>query len=242
MTAPVFIDSDTLDPDMMPAPTPSADDLRSRTPGEPASPEAPFGWMKDRKTKEVRPRKTMGRQVKGGKPAASVAPPANRAAAKPRTAPAPAALSEAERTKQAAGTLGAVWYLAAMMPSPPEGKKVAGRDLAALDTRIKASAALLQDHTPGLSAAAGMAAKHSTPVARVLDSLSSTDGPAWVIPVLMAVVPFAGAMAALWKAPIEQINHLAARTRDQAAAIRQGPAEAVAAEVAFRAAEPPLAT
>lgn len=237
MTAPVFIDSDTLDPDMMPAPTPSADDLRSRTPGEPASPEAPFGWMKDRKTKQIRPRKSAG-QIRNGKPAASVAPPANRAAAKPRTAPAPAALSEAERTKQAAGTLGAVWYLAAMMPSPPEGKKVAGRDLAALDTRIKASAALLKDHTPGLSAAAGMAAKHSTPVARVLDSLSSTDGPAWVIPVLMAVVPFAGAMAALWKAPVEQINHLAERTRAQAAEIRQGPhAQAAADEAAFRSAE-----
>lgn len=181
----------------------------------PHDPEAPFGWMVDRATGERRPRKTAGRQVKGrGK---STPPPKKRAANAPRVAPPPpgAAPVASSHAAQAGMLLDMVWMTAAGIPTPPPGARVFGVDVHGVSIRSKASAAILAHHKPAVASSVGAIADHVPLVARGIEAASRDDGPAWVFPVMFALVPFVGQMAAMWRAPLDQIAGLAAQTDAQ---------------------------
>ena len=189
----------------------------------PHDPEAPYGWMVDPKTGERRPRKTAGRQVKSGR-GKSTPPPKKRAANAPRVArPAPDASAPApigsSHAAQAGMLLDMVWMTAAGIPTPPPGARVFGVDVHGVSIRSKASAAILAHHKPAVAQSVGTIADHVPLVARGIEAASRDDGPAWVFPVMFALVPFVGQMAAMWRAPVDQIAGLAAQTDAQFRAI-----------------------
>lgn len=173
-----------------------------------ADPEAPYGWMVDPVTGEKRPRKTAGRQKAGGR-GKSTPPPKKRTANAPRVAraPQPAAgpppVAGANHAQQVATLLDMAWMTAAGIPTPPLGARVLGVDVHALSIRSKASAAILVDHRTALAQSVGTIADHVPMIGRGLDAASRDDGPVWIFPVMFALVPFAGQMAAMWRAPIE---------------------------------------
>lgn len=202
----------------------------------PADPEAPFGWMVDPVTGEKRPRKTAGRQKAGGRK--STPPPKARRANAPRVArPATAGPAAppvgSSHAAQTGMLLDMVWMTAAGIPTPPPGARVFGVDVHAVSIRSKASAAILAHHKPAVAQSVGTIADHVPLVARGIEAASRDDGPAWVFPVMFALVPFVGQMAAMWRAPIEQIAELAATTDAQFRAITGG-APAAPAQVEQR--------
>jgi len=202
----------------------------------PADPEAPFGWMVDPRTGEKRPRKTAGRQKTAGRGKATP-PPKKRATNAPRVARpagpdgAPPPMAASSHTTQAGMLLDMLWMTAAGIPTPPPGARALGVDVHAVSIRTKASAAVLAHHKPAVAQSVGTIADHVPMIGRGIEAMSREDGAAWVFPVMFALVPFVGQMAAMWKAPIDQIAGMAAQT-DATFRAMVGPAPQAPAAVA----------
>lgn len=221
--------------------TPDADDKKTRKADKsPVSdPEAPFGWMKDPKTGETRPRKRPGKQSSGAK----TEPPPRRAATKARSAPAPARAAQ-----DYAGAIGelaqGVWMIMAAVPTVDQ--KVGKINLADVSTRFKAQASILKENGDGVVKGLTMMAQHNAQVRAGIDKLSSETGPAWILPAMMLMLPFVGQSAAMWRAPVSgDVTLLARRTEKEFddmmnsamrdAAAEQESADLLAAQDAARA-------
>lgn len=187
--------------------------VRKAAPDEPkpvpADPSAPFGYMKDPRTGEVRPRKTAGRQPKQAK---SIAAPKARAANKPRiAADAPAELAPvvtpADHAAQVGSLIDGLWMVAGAIPATDA--KVFGVDIGALAVRAKATATVMQQQRASLSQGLGKMADNVEFIGKGVEYLAKDGGPGWVIPAALMILPFVGAMGQLWSAPIEQIKPLA---------------------------------
>lgn len=223
---------------------PSASDraARTTTPDAPRpmgpDPDAPYGYMIDPKTKQARPRKTAGRQVPGGK---QVPAPKARPANKPRTAPAPPAAGEpalspvapASHAEQVAGLVDGLWMLAAAIPMT-DGNLL-GMNVRPVLVRAKAQAEILQQQKQSFSQGLGMMADHVPVVARGVEFMAREDGPAWWLPAMMLIVPFVMQTSEMWRAPIAEIEGLAATTDAKWNAVAQGQQAAINAAKAEQA-------
>jgi len=208
----------------------------------PVTPDAPYGWMTDPKTGEVRPRKTAGRQLVApkGKRARKPPPepPRNRAANKPRTAPPPPAalpagpVAAADHARQVDGLLQFTWTAVAAMPPAAPGTKVLGMDMGALSIRARAGVAVMMHHRAELAYAGGAIADHVPLIARGVEAMSREDGAAWVFPVMMTLIPFATAMAEIARRPLAELAPLAQETTDQFRAMAKAQMDAAAAQAA----------
>lgn len=163
------------------------------------NPEAPYGWMKDPKTGESRPRKRPGRQARS-----DTAPPPGRPsnASRERQAP-PSAKKSVDYRKPLMDTVEGFWMILAAIPSSDKPTKVAGIDVHALTIRAKAQAAVLEDNAGQLVNAANMVAQHNDAFARGVEKWTSSTGPAWIMPAMMTVLPFVVASAQVWRVPVE---------------------------------------
>lgn len=216
-----------------PAATPADTKARTATPAKSptVNPEAPYGWMKDPKTGETRPKLRPGKQ--SGK---TVAAPPSRAATKPREAKA-VATSTTDYRAQAMGLLDGVWTLAASLPAPEPGTKILGRDLANPVIRVKAQAAIMKDNGQGLVNGIGIMAQHSAPVRNFITNTGDESGPLWILPAMMALLPFVGQSLNMWRSDMsDDLVNLAARTDQEFenlvnGAIAQAQAEMQSADI-----------
>lgn len=190
----------------------------TKAPEVPADPEAPYGYMRDPKTGEMRPKKAPGRgSGNGAKKAAP--PPANRAANRPRTVtgePLKPARSYAEKVGTLVDTL---WMVTAA--TPVVQGTVAGVDMRAVTVKVKAQGALLKDQRPALVQGLGIMAENSAAVRRGIDWVESEEGPGWILPAMFAMMPFVAQTVALWKGTMEAAAPLAQRTQVEFAALAQ---------------------
>jgi roadblock/LC7 domain-containing protein len=190
------------EPDILP-PVPELADSKPRAitaAKEPVTnPEAPYGWMKDPKTGETRPRKRPGRQAKADAP-----PPPGRAsnASRERQAP-PSGKKSVDYRKPLMDTVEGFWMILAAIPSSDKPVKVAGIDVHSLTIRAKAQAAVLEENAAQLVNAANMVAQHNDSFAKGVEKWTSSTGSAWIMPAMMAVLPFAVASAQVWRVPVE---------------------------------------
>jgi hypothetical protein len=199
------------------------EDLRPRTTAPPtapktptfkpavADPEAPYGWIDDPTAPGGRrPKKRPGKQSTKG----TLPPPAKRPATEPRTRSAPAGSSRPKDYSQPlAEAAQAVWFLLAGVPTPDEPTKVLGVDLVSASIRLKAQAAVLEDNTGQIVASVNLMAQHSKPVRTAVEKYTAETGPAWILPAMMALLPFAVQSAMIWRAPVPgDLSDLAKRT------------------------------
>jgi hypothetical protein len=191
-------------------PTTTPGDSKPRTAtagGKPpvVDPDAPYGYMKDPATGKTRPKKAPGR----GKSAQA---PPDRPSAKPRAAravPSP----KTDYRRDVMTLLDGVWTLAASVPDVEPGTKVMGVDIRSPLVRVKAQAAIMKDNAMGLVNGFGIMAQHSAPVRNFIAKAGDESGPAWILPAMMALLPFAAQSAAMWRAPLEgDVVKLAERT------------------------------
>lgn len=198
-------------------PAPDAADRKPRAADKPVvtDAEAPFGWMKDPVTGETRPRKRPGKQAK------SAPPPRQRPANKTRSTPAQLGKGSTQKHAEAvAGLTESVWLLLAAIP--PVDYVVPGTRLSirTVSTRARAQAALIEDNQQGLVQGVTMIADHSGPVSRALLKANSDDSPIWVLPAMLALMPFVVQSAAMYGAPVDgSVELLAARTGDKFSAM-----------------------
>jgi hypothetical protein len=109
--------------------------------------------------------------------------------------------------------LDGVWTLAASVPDVEPGTKVMGVDIRSPLVRVKAQAAIMKDNAMGLVNGFGIMAQHSAPVRNFIAKAGDESGPAWILPAMMALLPFAAQSAAMWRAPLEgDVVKLAERT------------------------------
>jgi hypothetical protein len=199
------------DPEMaMPAPDPADTKPRTATAPKPpvADPEAPYGWMRDPKTGETRPKKRPGRQ--GTKTATP--PPSHRPTTQARTRSAPAAGAK-DFTGQLAEAGQGIWLLLAGIPTPDKPVRIAGIDMTAISIRAKAQAAVLDQNLGQIVASVNLMAQHSKPVRNAVVRYTADTGPAWVLPAMMALAPFVFQSAMIWRAPVSgDITNLARHT------------------------------
>lgn len=165
--------------------------------------------MKDPVTGETRPKKRPGKGSTKGK---SVPAPRDRPSAQPRSA-----RSVPNKTTDyrpaVMGLLDGVWTLAASVPDVEPGTKVMGIDLRSPLVRVKAQAAIMKDNGQGLVNGLGIMAQHSAPVRNFITKAGDESGPAWILPAMMAMLPFVAQSAAMWRAPVAgQVEELANRT------------------------------
>lgn len=190
-----------------PATTPA--DNRPRTAGKDKTPtvdpEAPYGWMTDPATGQKRPKKRPGR----GK---TVQAPPNRPATKPRAAKA-VATKKTDYRADVMALLDGVWTLGASVPEVDQGTRVFGFDLHGPAVRVKAQAAIMKDNAQGLVNGLGIMAQHSAPVRNFIVKAGDESGPAWILPAMMALLPFVAQSASMWRADLGgEVEALAART------------------------------
>jgi hypothetical protein len=182
---------------------------RTATPGKNpvVDPDAPYGYMRDPKTGETRPKKRPGKQGKASPPA-----PRERASNKTRAAKTVPTTTTDYRS-HVMGLLDGVWTLAASIPSPEPGVKILGRELSNPVIRVKAQAAIMKDNGQGLVNGIGIMAQHSAPVRNFIVKAGDESGPAWILPAMMALLPFAAQSAAMWRADMSaELVNLANRT------------------------------
>lgn len=181
------------------APAPEDSDARPRiadTKPITTDPDAPYGWMKDPKTGEMRPKRRPGRQKSDGpKP-----PPAT---GRPRRAIGPPPNSSYQQL--AGELLSGTWMLippVASLPFVPES----------LAIRLKAQAHILHESIGGLANALGQAAEHNETAAKYLTAATS-GGQAWIVPAMAGVIPFVAMSASMWRAPLSgDVEQLAKAT------------------------------
>lgn len=190
-----------------------AEDRKARkAPAKPktpvADPAAPYGYMRDPKTGEQRPKKRPGK-------AASTQPtPRERPGGQARTRPAaPDKKSRADTINE----LGqGIWLLLAAVPEVEEGTKMLGRDVYTVAMRCHAQAEIINTNSEGIVRGLVIMAEHSAPVAKAIDRAAAETGPAWILPAMMALLPFAVQSAAMWRAPVKgDVEAMAAKTKEQ---------------------------
>lgn len=196
----------------------------------PHDPEAPYGWMRDPKTGETRPKKTAGRQkVETGKRKAAPAPPKRRASNVARVARPPAEMTPvgaapvaaADHAEMVGGLVDMAWMIAAALPVPKPSTTPKRFDMSGLSIRLRATAYILSEHKPALAQQGGTIADHVDSIGRGVEALSAKDGKAWVFPVALGLLPFAAAMGAIWRAPLAEIAPLAEATTQQFRALAE---------------------
>jgi hypothetical protein len=178
--------------------TPDAADKKTRkADGTTTDPEAPYGWMKDPKTGETRPKKRPGKQ--GSKTAE---PPPTRPTnkARTRTRPASSAPGGGDFAKPIGELCQGVWMIFAAVPDV--SMKLGPVDLHAISTRLKAQAAVMNDNSDGLVNGLNMVAQHNETFRKGVNKLADESGPAWILPAMMVLLPFVGQSVAMWRAPI----------------------------------------
>lgn len=179
----------------------------------PADPEAPWGYTKDAVTGELRPKKAPGRGPGKAGPKPVTPPPARRAANKPRTITGDAAAAPKASHAQMVGNLvDSLWMLTAAVPIAPRGAKAGGLNLHEITVKTKAQGAVLKDQKPALVQGVSEIAAHSEPVRKGLEFLAADNGPGWILPACMALVPFVLQTQALWRGGLELAAPLAERT------------------------------
>jgi hypothetical protein len=199
-------DTQTTPPATVPADTKARTATPDKSPT--VNPEAPYGWMVDPVTGETRPKKRPGK----GKTAQA---PRERAATKPRAAKTVPSTNTDYRG-QVMALLDGVWTLAASVPSPDPGTTILGRDLTNPVTRVKAQAAIMKDNGQGLVNGIGIMAQHSAPVRNFITKAGDESGPAWILPAMMAMLPFVAQSVTMWKSPLDAtVIQLAARTDNE---------------------------
>lgn len=197
-------------------PVADAADMKVRAATVPKSPvtdpDAPFGYMTDPVTKQVRPRKRPGKQAKS-----APAPPSRPSNASRQRAAAPGeGKAKKNYTAPLTETFQGVWMLMAGVPTPKGEVRVLGVDLQSASLRLKAQASVLEDNGERLVSSINMMAQHNAQVARGIEKITADSGPAWILPAMMALVPFAVQSAAVWTAPVENgIRELAEKTEAQ---------------------------
>lgn len=193
----------------------AADAAPRRTAPAPVAhdPEAPYGWIIDSVTKERRPKKTAGRQIKGG--GQPVAAPKKRPATKARTATVASVaqgvpvVAEANHAAQVGSIIDMAWMVGASMPVAPPGK-VLGVDVHRITVIAKAQAGVLKETRDETARGIGALADHVGSIGRVVEKVAAEDGPAWILLAMMALTPMVAATAALWRAPMAEVEQKAA--------------------------------
>jgi hypothetical protein len=183
-------------------------------------PEAPFGWMVDRRTGERRPKKTAGRQMPARK---QVPAPRKRNANRPRIKPPtsdtdalpPAPIAVADHASQVADLIDGVWMVAAAASTPKPDTRVLGVNVYGLAVRVKAQASLLGDHKPALAQTIGTMADKVPKVGRAVEWLAREDGPGWILQGMMILIPFVAQTQAMWRMPVDELAPIAAQVDRQ---------------------------
>lgn len=190
-------------------PTVQAEDRKARTvktKTPTTDPAAPFGYMKDPKTGEVRPKKRPG---KG--PATTAPAPKDRPGGQARTRPTPP--KSKNYAQDVTALCESVWMLCAAVPEVKVGTKVLGRDVHDLTVRVHAQAELVNTNSDSIVRGLVIMAENSAPVAKGLDKLSAENGPAWVLPAMFALLPFVAQSVTMWKSPVKgDVEVMAAET------------------------------
>lgn len=207
--APLFIQPSAAD--KAPRKAPGAPTVKPM----PADPEAPYGWITDPITKEVRPRKTAGRRAKGApKP---VAAPKARAAAKPRATPPPAgitapvtAVQDINHAEMVGDIVDAAWMIAASVPMPKPGRKLFGLKVYEYAIRAKAQASVLKQERDTLAMGVGQLADHVPAVSKAVQWLGREDGPTWMLTAAALLSPVVASSSAIWSMPIAEVETIAA--------------------------------
>lgn len=185
-----------------------------------ADPEAPYGWIKDPKAPGgKRPKLRPGKQAKTETPPRER--PANRARSAPKgtTTATDTGKIAADVTALVQGT----WLLLAAVPEADF--KIPGTKMTVSDVsvRTRAQAAILEDNGESLVKGLVMTAQHSPTVAKILAKAGEESGPAWIIPAMMAMMPFVVQSAAMWNAPAAgDVAKLAERTKSELDSMLKG--------------------
>jgi hypothetical protein len=214
-------------------PTTTAADNKPRTAAPPKAPvvdpAAPYGYMTDPKTGETRPKRRPGKQGK------TVAPPRSRPDNKARSAKTvPGA--KTDYTKPVMDLLDGLWTLGASIPTVEPGVKVLGIGLHDPTVRVKAQMAILKDNGAGVVNGIAIMAKHSEPVRNFVVKAGDEAGPAWILPAMMALLPFVAQSAMMWRAPVAgEVEKLAARTEQEFDDLVKGAMAQAEAEAEFMA-------
>lgn len=219
-------------PAVSPPIDPADNKARTGKPDKPVTvdPDAPYGYMKDPKTGETRAKKRPGKQ------STTTAAPRERASNKTREAKS-LPTSTTDYRQSVMQLLDGVWTLAASVPEVDPGTKVMGFDLRSPAIRVKAQAAIMKDNGQGLVNGIGIMAQHSAPVRNFITKAGDDTGPAWILPAMMALLPFVAQSAAMWKAPVmgavEELAHRTTAEFDELikGAMAQAQAEAESADM-----------
>jgi hypothetical protein len=172
-----------------------------------ADPEAPYGWIKDLKTGETRPKKRPGKQR------TTTLPPPKRPATEARSKAAPASSKAKDYREPLMESVEGVWMILAAIPTPDKPAKIAGIDVQALAIRAKAQAAVLEDNAGQVVQAANVVAQHNKQFGRGVEKWVADTGPAWILPAMMAILPFVVQSAQVWRVPVAgDLLELAKRT------------------------------
>jgi hypothetical protein len=205
----------------------------------PHDPDAPFGWMVDRRTGERRPKKTAGRQMPARK---QIPAPRKREANRPRVKPAAhdelsapiAPVAAADHASQVADLIDAVWMVAAAATTPKPAARIWGVNVYALAVRAKAQAALFAEHKPALAQTIGTIADKVPKVGAAVDWLAKEDGPGWILQGMLILIPFVGQSQAMWTQPVDQLAPIAANMDRQFAQIVQSQTAIMAQQLAAK--------
>jgi hypothetical protein len=207
-------------------PTASAEDKKVRAAPTPkpaktptTDPGAPFGYMKDPKTGETRPKKRPG---KG--PTTTAPAPKDRPGGQARTRPATS--SKKNYAQDVTALCESVWMLAAAVPEVKRGTKVLGRDVHDLTVRVHAQAEIVNTESDSIVRGLVIMAENSAPVAKGLDKLTAENGPAWVLPAMFALLPFVAQSVTMWRSPVAgDVEALAAQTTTKFGVLIKGVVE-----------------
>jgi len=208
---------------------PNADDKAPRRAESPRpiahDPDAPYGYMTDPRTGEVRARKTAGRQSARKTPA-----PRKRPANRPRVAPKPATPSTdlepvapvgpPNHREQVGEVCGGVWMVTSSIPTPnPPGRRFLGINLRNLVVRLKVQGHVIGANRDQLAQHVGTMADRIPQVARGVEWLTDENGWGWMIPTLFGLVGFVGQSQAAWQSPIAELVPIAEQVDQQFAEV-----------------------
>ena len=216
--------SETLtEPTTEERPKPDAADRKPRAVAAPKTPvtdpEAPYGWIKDPKAPGgKRPKLRPGKQAKSEPPPRER--PTNRARSAPKGTTAP---DGAKITADVTALVQGTWLLLAAVPESEF--KIPGTKMTVSDVsvRTRAQAAILEDNGESIVRGLVMTAQHSPTVAKVIAKAGEESGPAWIIPAMMALMPFVVQSAAMWNAPAAgDVARLADRTKSELDSMLKG--------------------
>jgi len=190
---------------------------------EPDAENAPHGWTWDSDAGEWRAKKSPGRpRSAADKARVTTAPSPSRpaAAAAPSTAPPPATPKQGrlDYRRVVRDTAEAAWFVLATVPVP---EQAFGYKLGGLRVKVRAQAALLEQHLDGVAGGVATIAAHNSMLARALARMDAGEGGLWVLPAVMMLAPFVAATGQLWAGKLddgELVDELAAHTEAAAQA------------------------